>query len=96
MNIVVPILIMFVIGSVAGLLVRNSHLMRGRGFGMEGSIIAGVLGSFAGGLANMGGITKSLFGFKIGGAIGSLIWAAAGAVIVLFIIALIKKDQKNY
>lgn len=96
MNIVVPILIMFAIGSVAGLLVRNSYLTRGRGFGMEGSIIAGVLGSFDGGLANMSGITKSLFGFKIGGALGSLIWATAGSVIVLFIIVLIKKYQNYY
>jgi uncharacterized membrane protein YeaQ/YmgE (transglycosylase-associated protein family) len=77
-------LIMFlVIGAVAGWLA--GLLMKGRGFGLIGNIIVGIIGAF------IGGFLASVLGLAATGIIGSIILATAGAVVLLFLIGLVKK-----
>lgn len=77
-------LIMFlVIGALAGWLA--GIIMKGKGFGVIGNIVVGIIG------AVLGGFLFSLIGISAGGLIGSLITATVGAVALLFIIRLIKK-----
>ncbi len=57
----------------------------GRGFGILGDIIVGVLGAL------VGGHVLSWFGVYTYGLIGSLVAAVLGAVILLFLIRLVKR-----
>jgi uncharacterized membrane protein YeaQ/YmgE (transglycosylase-associated protein family) len=66
-------------GGLAGL------LMKGRGFGLIGNIIVGIIGAF------IGGFLASVLGLAATGIIGSIILATAGAAVLLFLIGLIKK-----
>lgn len=84
---ITQILIMLAIGAVAGWLAGN--LMRGGGFGLIGNIIAGLVGSVVG--TFIGGMVSGAIGLNVGGWLGTLLWATIGAVIVLFVIGLIKK-----
>jgi len=77
-------LIMFlIIGAVAGWLAGN--LMKGGGFGVVGNIAVGVIGAF------LGGFLFSILGLSTSGYLGSLIMATVGAVVLLFVVGLIKK-----
>ncbi len=77
-------LIMFlIIGAVAGWLAGN--LMKGGGFGVVGNIAVGVIGAF------LGGFLFSFLGISTSGILGSLIMATIGAVVLLFVVGLIKK-----
>lgn len=70
-----------IIGAVAGWLAGLA--MKGRGFGLLGNLVVGILGAILGGW---------LFGAYIGGGlIGSLVVAFLGAVILLLLIGLIKR-----
>jgi uncharacterized membrane protein YeaQ/YmgE (transglycosylase-associated protein family) len=70
-----------IIGAVAGWLA--GLVMKGRGFGLLGDLVVGIVGAILGGW---------LFGAYFGGGlVGSLIVAFLGAVILLFLISLIKK-----
>jgi len=84
---ITQIIIMLAIGAVAGWLAGN--LMRGGGFGLVGNIIAGLVGSVVG--TFIGGMASGALGISLSGWIGTLVWATIGAVIVLFVIGLIKK-----
>jgi len=77
------ILIFLGIGLVAGWLA--GLLMKGKGFGMVGNLIVGVLGAVA------GGMIFSALGIEAAGLIGSIIVAVVGAVVLLFLLSLIKK-----
>lgn len=79
MDIILFLLIGLVAGWLAGL------MMKGRGFGIIGNLIVGVFGAF------IGGILFKLLGMASSGFIGSLIVALVGAVVLLFIVGLIKK-----
>ena len=72
------------IGLAAGWLA--GQLMKGSGFGVVGDIIVGVIGALLGGF---------LFGtlgiFPGGGLFGSLVVATIGAIVLLFLLRLIKK-----
>ncbi len=71
------------IGACAGWLA--GQLVKGRGFGLVGDIIVGVIGSV------FGGYLFSTFGIATGsGLLGSLIVATIGAVVLLFGLRLIK------
>ena len=59
--------------------------MKGRGFGLLGNIIVGIIG------ASWAGFCSALLGLAAGGLIGSIITATVGAVVLLFLISLIKK-----
>jgi len=73
-----------IIGAVAGWLA--GLLMKGRGFGILGDIIVGIIG------AVLGGWLFGALGISAGGGLaGSLIVAFIGAVILLFLVRLIKR-----
>lgn len=79
------VLIFLAIGAIAGWLA--GLLFKGSGFGLLGNIVVGIVGGFFGGwLAPKVGIT---FG---GGVIGSILLSAAGAIILLVIINLFRRD----
>ena len=78
------LLIFLIIGAVAGWLA--SLIVRGAGFGLIGDIIVGIVGAF------IAGLVLPAVGISIGGGIvGSIIHATIGAVILLFLIKLIKR-----
>jgi uncharacterized membrane protein YeaQ/YmgE (transglycosylase-associated protein family) len=70
------------IGLVAGWLAGK--LMKGSGFGVLGDIVVGVIGAL------LGGFLFGMLGISAGGLIGSLIIATLGAVILLYILRLIR------
>lgn len=73
-----------VIGALAGWLA--GILTKGRGFGMLGNMIVGVVG------AVIGGHIVHIIGVSGGhGFVGSLVTALIGALVLLFIINLIQK-----
>jgi len=78
----VSLIIFLLIGAVAGWLA--GQVMRGGGFGLLGNIIVGILGAIVAGWLFAGMIP---FGFPI----GDIISAALGAVLLLFVIGLVKK-----
>ena len=77
------LVIFLAIGAVAGWLAGK--LMKGGGFGLLGNIVVGIVG------AVIGGVMFGLLGISTSGLIGSVITATAGAVLLLFIVDLIKK-----
>ena len=77
------LLIFLAIGAVAGWLA--GVLMKGGGFGLLGNIVIGIIG------AVIGGLTFGMLGISAGGLIGSIITATVGAIILLFIVGLVKK-----
>lgn len=73
-----------VVGLVAGWLA--GILVKGGGFGLVGDLIVGVVGAF------IGGFLFNTFGVSMGGGLlGSIIVATVGAVVLLFIVRLIKR-----
>ena len=72
-----------IIGVVAGWLA--GQLMRGGGYGLIGDLVIGVIGAF------LGGWLLGALGIVAGGLIGSLVTATIGAVVLLFLIRLIKR-----
>ena len=78
------LLITLIIGAIAGWLA--GIIVKGFGFGLLGNIVVGIVGAF---------IASFLFpsiGFTIGSGIGgSIIHATLGAVILLFVIKLVKR-----
>lgn len=78
------ILIILLIGAVAGWLA--GLVMKGRGFGLLGNIVVGILGAL------LGTYVLGLLGLSIGGGIlAAILNAFIGAVILLFLIRLIKR-----
>ncbi|SIT92037.1 Uncharacterized membrane protein YeaQ/YmgE, transglycosylase-associated protein family [Yoonia rosea] len=78
------ILVIIIIGAIAGWLA--GQLIRGFGFGLLGNILVGVLGAF------VAGLIFPVIGLGLGGGlIGSIIHATLGAVILLFLIRLVKR-----
>jgi uncharacterized membrane protein YeaQ/YmgE (transglycosylase-associated protein family) len=79
---ITSLVLWLIIGAVAGWLAGN--IMKGRGFGLVGNIVVGIIGSLIGGFL-LGGLLSSL------GLIGSLITAVVGAVLLLFVVGLFVK-----
>ncbi len=77
------VIIFLLIGALSGWLA--GVIMKGGGFGLIGNIAVGVVGAF------LGGWLLSKLGLSIGGDFGGFITAVIGAVILLFIVRLIKK-----
>jgi uncharacterized membrane protein YeaQ/YmgE (transglycosylase-associated protein family) len=73
-----------IIGLVAGWLAGK--LMKGKGFGVVGDIIIGVIGALIGGF-----LFRTLGISAGGGLIGSLVVATIGAVILVWLLRLFKK-----
>ncbi|MEO1085286.1 MAG: GlsB/YeaQ/YmgE family stress response membrane protein [Acidobacteriota bacterium] len=78
------LIVYLIIGAIAGWLA--GQIMKGRGFGAVGNIIVGIVGAF------LGGVAFGALGISVAaGIVGSIITATVGAIILLFIIGLIKK-----
>jgi uncharacterized membrane protein YeaQ/YmgE (transglycosylase-associated protein family) len=77
------LVIFLLIGVIAGWLAGK--IMKGGGFGLLGNMVLGVIGAF------IGGYLFGLFGIAAGGFIGSLVTATVGAIVLLYIVKLIKK-----
>ena len=71
------------IGLIAGWLA--GQVMKGGGFGVVGDMIVGVIGAL------LGGWLFGMLGISAGGLIGSLITAFVGAVILIFLLRMIKR-----
>jgi uncharacterized membrane protein YeaQ/YmgE (transglycosylase-associated protein family) len=77
------VLVFLVIGAVAGWLA--GLLMKGKGFGLAGNIVIGIIGAL------VGGFLFSLLGIHAGGFLGSIVMATIGAVLLIWVVGLIKK-----
>ncbi|HDL64342.1 MAG TPA: GlsB/YeaQ/YmgE family stress response membrane protein [Proteobacteria bacterium] len=77
------IVVFLIVGLVAGWLA--SALIRGRGLGLIGDIVIGVIGAF------LGGFLLGLFGIFAGGIVGLIIQSFIGAVVLLIIIKALRK-----
>ena len=71
------------IGLVAGWLAGK--FIKGKGFGLVGNLIIGVLGAL------LGGFLFRVIGFKAYGLIADIIVATIGALLLLYLIPFIKK-----
>lgn len=70
------------IGLIAGWLAGK--IMKGGGFGIVGDIVVGIVGAL------LGGWVFGMLGIATYGLLGSIITATIGAILLLFIIRLIK------
>ena len=77
------LLIFLLIGALAGWLA--GVVMKGRGLGVLGNIVVGVIGAF------IGGWLLPMLGVSFGGNVGMFITAFIGAVILLALVGLIKR-----
>jgi len=76
---------MLVIGAVAGWL--SGRITRGRGFGVVGNAIVGIVGAF------LAGTIFPALGFSVGGGFfSSIVFSTIGAVMLLFLINLIRRS----
>jgi uncharacterized membrane protein YeaQ/YmgE (transglycosylase-associated protein family) len=80
---IINLLVFLAVGALAGWLA--GIIMKGRGFGVIGNIIVGIVG------AVLGGFIFGWLGITTGGLLGAIIMATIGAVILLFIISLVKR-----
>lgn len=72
------------VGAAAGLIAGS--IMKGRGFGLLGNIVVGILGGI------LGGWLFGVIGISIAdGTLGVLIQATVGAVVLIFLVGLLKK-----
>lgn len=77
------ILIFLAIGALAGWLA--GVIMKGGGFGVLGNIVVGIVG------AVVGGLVFGLLGIAAAGLVGEIVTATAGAIVLLFVVNLIKR-----
>jgi uncharacterized membrane protein YeaQ/YmgE (transglycosylase-associated protein family) len=72
-----------VIGALAGWI--SGLITKGRGFGLAGNIIVGVIGAF------LGGFGFGLLGISAHGFLGQLIFAVVGALAFTWLLRFIRK-----
>ncbi len=72
-----------IVGLIAGWLAGK--IMKGKGFGFFGNLVVGVIGAY------VGGFLFRMVGFIAYGLIGSIIAATVGAVVLVWIVGIIKK-----
>lgn len=72
-----------VIGILAGWLA--GVIMKGGGFGLLGDLVIGIVGSM------IGGHLFGALGLSASGRLGSLVTATVGAILLLFLVRLIKR-----
>ena len=78
------LLIWLLIGAIAGWLA--GQIVKGGSFGLVGDIVVGILG------AVIAGALFPRLGFNIGGGIlGSIIAAALGAILLLFLLRMVRR-----
>lgn len=72
-----------IIGAIAGWIA--GQVMKGGGFGLLGNIGVGIVGSF------IGGWLFDLLDISAGGFIGSVVAAVIGAMILLYVLRLVRR-----
>ena len=77
------IILFLLLGAIAGWIAGK--IMKGSGFGLIGNIVVGVIGAF------LGGFLFKLVGIVTYTLIGSLITAVVGAIVLIWIVNLVKK-----
>ena len=77
------LIVFLAVGVFAGWLA--GRIMKGRGFGLFGDLVVGVIGAF------VGGWLSGLLGISTGGIVGLLVAALVGALVVLYLLRLVKK-----
>lgn len=78
------LIIFLIVGAIAGWLA--GLLVKGFGFGLLGNIVVGIVGAF------VAGLLFPRLGISLGnGILDSIVYATLGAVILLFIIRLVKR-----
>jgi uncharacterized membrane protein YeaQ/YmgE (transglycosylase-associated protein family) len=77
------LLIFLAIGAVAGWLA--GQFLKGGGYGLVGNIVIGIVGSV------VGGFLLGLLGIAAGGLIGAIVTATLGAILLLYVVGLIKR-----
>jgi uncharacterized membrane protein YeaQ/YmgE (transglycosylase-associated protein family) len=76
---------LLIVGAIAGWLA--GLVMKGRGFGLIGNIILGIIGAVVGNY-----LLGTVLGVSLGGGdVGTILTASIGAVVLLGIIGLVKK-----
>ncbi len=84
-----PLLTWLIVGLIAGLLA--SFVMGGTGLGLIGDIVIGICGAFVGGwLFRALGVAS-----PFGGLAGTIFVAFIGAVVLLFIIRLVRRPGRR-
>ncbi len=71
------------IGIAAGWIAGK--IMKGKGFGLLGNLIIGVIGAL------VGGFLFDIIGLEAYGILASLVMATAGAVVLLFLLGFVKR-----
>jgi len=72
-----------IIGAIAGWIA--GQVMKGGGFGLLGNIGVGIVGSF------IGGWLFGILGIGAGNMISSLVAAVVGAIILLYVVRLVRR-----
>jgi uncharacterized membrane protein YeaQ/YmgE (transglycosylase-associated protein family) len=76
------LLLFLVIGVLAGFIAGK--IMKGSGYGLVGDLVIGVVGAF------VGGWVFGMLGISAGGILGALCAAVVGALILLYVIRLLR------
>ena len=77
------LVIFLLVGAVAGWIA--GQVVKGGGFGLVGDIVVGILGAFVAGFLPPG------LGLGLTGIVGSIVYAAIGAIILLVVVRLMKR-----
>jgi len=77
------LIVFLLIGALAGWIAGK--VITGRGFGVLGNIVVGIVG------AVLGGVMFRVLGLTTTSWIGEIITATVGAIVLLYIVVLIKK-----
>jgi len=77
------LVIFLLVGAVAGWIA--GQVVKGGGFGLVGDIVVGILGAFVAGFLLPG------LGLGLTGIVGSIVYSAIGAIILLVVVSLIKR-----
>lgn len=80
---ITSLLIFLAVGALAGWLAGT--IVKGKGFGVLGNIVVGIVG------AVLGGFVFGWLGITAGGFVGHIIMATLGAVLLLFLVRLIRR-----
>jgi uncharacterized membrane protein YeaQ/YmgE (transglycosylase-associated protein family) len=81
------LIVFLAVGLAAGWLAGK--IMKGRGFGLLGNLVVGAIGSF------VGGLVFRLIGLAPTHIVGSLISAVVGAIVLLYLVGLLKTTQRR-
>ncbi|GMR24190.1 MAG: GlsB/YeaQ/YmgE family stress response membrane protein [Acidobacteriota bacterium] len=71
------------VGLVAGWLA--GQIMKGKGFGLIGNMVVGVVGAL------YGGLMFGMLGLSANGTMGSLLTATVGAIVLLYLLSYVKR-----